>query len=295
MTDHNDYTAKIRAKGLDSTGITEQIAAEMYRNKGRRYMGIVELVVDETHEKADGTRKVDLILSLVEPAIDDHMAEYLRELTRVTYRNRQQADGQLAIDDSLRDEPTVAQVLEGGQRFRPHPFLPDDAAKDTPICDVCGGIEASAVHSTQDVLPEPDNEAEPVAEEDEPHAFTPDDTFPENCRLCGRHENGDGDPTIHVADDDIELIEPEDDVDEDDHAVVLDHAPNPLELAKLKHAHHGGRCLKNSLGTRCDYDEDDSDPEFDAAITEAAEHLADVEQLEHRRIPNPFDTTPAGA
>ncbi|WP_224279093.1 hypothetical protein [Nocardioides lacusdianchii] len=180
MTDPADYTAKIRAKGLDATGVTEQLAGEMFRNKGRHYMAIVEVKVDETHEKADGARKVDLVLTLVEPATDSALEEHLRELTRVGYLNRQQSDGQLAIDTSLGTERTVADVLASGQRYRPHPFLPDDAAKDTPICDLCGSIEASAVHSTQDVLDEPegddgsdpthdevDSEGNPVDPEDE--------------------------------------------------------------------------------------------------------------------------------
>ena len=35
-----------------------------------------------------------------------------------------------------------------------------DASVENPICDVCGGIEASAVHSTQDVLDDPDTEGD---------------------------------------------------------------------------------------------------------------------------------------
>lgn len=160
MTDPADYTAKIRAKGLDATGVTEQLAGEMFRNKGRHYMAIVELRVDETHEKADGARKVDLILTQVEPATSTDLEEHLRELTRVGYLNRQQSDGQLAIDASLGQERTVADVMASGKSMRPHPFIAVDASQDNPICDVCGGIEASAVHSTQEVLDEPDEPSE---------------------------------------------------------------------------------------------------------------------------------------
>lgn len=170
MTDPSDYTAKIRAKGLDATGVTDQLAGEMYRNKGRHYMVIAEVKVDETHEKADGTRKVDLVLTQVEPATNTDLEEHLRELTRVGYFNRQKSDGQMAIDDSLGSERTVADVMASGKSLRPHPFLPDDVAKDTPICDVCGGIEASAVHSTQEVLDDPEPEEEPDVEEEDPDA-----------------------------------------------------------------------------------------------------------------------------
>jgi hypothetical protein len=171
VTDPSDYTAKIRAKGLDATGVTDQLAGEMYRNKGRHYMAIVEVKVDETHEKADGTRKVDLVLTQVEPATNIDLEEHLRELTRVGYFNRQKSDGQMAIDDSLGSERTVADVVASGRSLRPHPFLPDDVAKDNPICDVCGGIEASAVHSAQEVLDDPETqEEEPDVQEEDPDA-----------------------------------------------------------------------------------------------------------------------------
>lgn len=179
MTDPADYTAKIRAKGLDATGVTEQLAAEMFRNKGRHYIAIVELRVDETHEKADGARKVDLVLTQVEPASSVDLEEHLRELTRVGYLNRQRADGQLAIDESLGSERTVADVLASGKSHRPHPFIVVDASQENPICDVCGGIEASAVHSTQDVLDEVDAEGDPhdPEHEDLAHDITGDEPW----------------------------------------------------------------------------------------------------------------------
>jgi hypothetical protein len=116
-----DCTAKIRAKGLDSTGVTEDIASTLYANKGKRVMAIVELHAVERHEKADGTRRVDLVLEQVEPATDDTLAEHLRELTRTLYQNRAQADGQQAIDDTL--IPDLKDAIAAGTQHRPHPFL----------------------------------------------------------------------------------------------------------------------------------------------------------------------------
>lgn len=178
MTDPSDYTAKIRAKGLDTTGVTEQLASEMYRNRGRHYIAIVELKVDETHEKADGTRKVDLILTQVEPATTTDLEEHLRELTRVGYLNRQKVDGQMAIDESLGQERTVADVLASGKSMRPHPFIAVDASQDNPICDVCGGIEASAVHSTQEVLEETEHDGSNGPLPDLPDTAYADDAEP---------------------------------------------------------------------------------------------------------------------
>lgn len=190
MTDPADYTARIRAKGLDTTGVTEQLATEMYRNKGRHYMAIVEVKVDETHEKADGTRKVDLILTQVEPATAPDLAEHLRELTRTLHFNRGIEGGQPTLDDDI--APKVSDILAAGAIHRPHPFLPDDVAKDQPICDLCGGIEASAVHMTQDFLPDGDDGEDDG--EDEPAS----DTCP--TPACVLNEGHDGDHYIQAGD-----------------------------------------------------------------------------------------------
>jgi len=89
----SDTHAKIRAKGLDATGVTEDLADQMYRSKGAHYMAIVEIRVDETHENAEGKRKVDLILTQVEPSTSPTLDDHLRELTRTLYYNRQTAAG----------------------------------------------------------------------------------------------------------------------------------------------------------------------------------------------------------
>jgi hypothetical protein len=148
-----DTTAKIRAKGLDSTGVTEDIASTLYANKGKRVMAIVELHAVERHEKADGTRRVDLVLEQVEPAVDDTLSEHLRELTRTLYQNRAQADGQQALDDTL--IPDLKDAIAAGEQHRPHPFLPTDAAADNPTCEVCGLAEIAAMHADRATLPDP--------------------------------------------------------------------------------------------------------------------------------------------
>lgn len=166
----SDTTAKIRAKGLDSTGVTEEIANQLYAHKGRHYMAIVEFKVEERHEKADGTRKVDLILTQVEPAVSDDMAEHLREISRTCYFNRGTGDQPTLTGH---EEPTVEGVMKAGAKHRPHPFLPVDATIDNPICDVCGALETAPVHSTQDALPEADDEPEGEDQDDE-KGYEPD-------------------------------------------------------------------------------------------------------------------------
>lgn len=161
-----DTTAKVRAKGLDSTGVTEDIASTLYANKGKRVMAIVELHAVERHEKADGTRRVDLVLEQVEPATDDTLAEHLRELTRTLYQNRALTGGQLAIDDTL--VPDLKDAIAAGTQHRPHPFLPVDAADDNGICDVCGLVADVGVHFEGDDPFEPPTADQEPAEEGVP-------------------------------------------------------------------------------------------------------------------------------
>lgn len=144
-----DYQAKIRAKGLDATGVTETIASDMYARKGGYWMGIVEMQVDETHDKADGKRKVDLVLTQVEPCTDSTLEDHLRELTRTLAYNRKVADddGQPTLDGGDDIEPKVADVLKAGARFEPHPYLSAQlSTDDEPVCDVCGQTEDAVVH-----------------------------------------------------------------------------------------------------------------------------------------------------
>jgi hypothetical protein len=160
-----ETAAKVRAKGLDATGVTEEIASTLYANKGKRIMAIVELHAVERHEKADGTRRVDLVLEQVEPATDDNVAEHLRELTRGLYAARAQADGQQAIDDTL--TPDLKDAIAAGQQHRPHPFLPTDAADELGSCEVCGLGENAAPHRAyaMDQIADP-FEADTEADED---------------------------------------------------------------------------------------------------------------------------------
>jgi len=157
-----DTTAKIRAKGLDTTGVTEEIASQLFTQVGRHYMAIVEFKVEEPHgPNGEGKRRVDLVLTQVEPAVDDSLAEHLRELTRTLYYNRN-LDGHTGTTLTTgSDEPTVEAVLAAGAKHRPHPFVSggvgdtDGPNPGKPICDVCGLLEAAAVHSAQDTLPDP--------------------------------------------------------------------------------------------------------------------------------------------
>lgn len=224
-----DTTAKIRAKGLDATGVTEEIANQMYTRKGAHYMAIVEFKVEERHEKADGTKKVDLVLTQVEPAIDETLEDHLRELTRTLHFNRAIDADQPTLDGGDGINPKVGDVIKAGHQHRPHPFLPVDASDDNGICDVCGLINVAGVHSTQGFLPDGDedeeeNEGDPDAEPDA--------------------HDGPGEP---IGGEPWEYAAPEG----QDEPVEYDERPNDIVLAKEKHVHVAGECIKNRHGAIC--------------------------------------------
>jgi hypothetical protein len=123
-----DYTAKIRAKGCANTGITEKVAAQLYKRKGDRLLVIAEVKVDETHEKADGDRRVDLIIETIEPVVGGDLngqaVEAVRRVQRALYVNRQ-TDEQLplapgetpepAIEDTVKELDALVETDEAGQ------------------------------------------------------------------------------------------------------------------------------------------------------------------------------------
>ncbi len=176
-----DYTAKIRAKGLDSTGVTEEIAQAMYNSPGRFTMAIVELKhVRQIHD-ADGDRQVELIINQIEPSTSPDLDAHLRNLTRTMHQNRalHSVDQQLQIETSDDLEPTIEQVIAAGEQHvaetddqlpdpddpdaepqRPNPAWEPHGYVDTPYgtCGYpdCGAAMGDKVHddvTTTNVTP----------------------------------------------------------------------------------------------------------------------------------------------
>lgn len=192
-----DTHASIATKGLDNTGITEDLADELFHKVGSHLMAIVDLqVVDRSGPNVKDKRKVHLIIDGIEPATTEDMAEHLRELSRVGYLNRAHANGTIAINEELKNERTVADVMAAGAAHKPHPFLPVDASIDNGICDVCGKLEVVPVHSQQETLPDDDTTEDLENEHDDegddhngaedehdgPHAY---DAGPDDVCACG--------------------------------------------------------------------------------------------------------------
>lgn len=178
-----ECTAKIAAKGCSATGITEDLAKTLHDQLGRKVVAVVELVSETRSEKRDGKETVVLSILTIEPAPNSATEDHLRELARSFHYERQLADGQLELTDSL--EPKVSDVLAAGAQHTNHPYLSSQlSVDDEAVCDVCGQHEAAAVHADRAQLPDPfsvpttpDDEDD---EEDEPDDGEPadlDDAF----------------------------------------------------------------------------------------------------------------------
>ncbi|WP_085894219.1 hypothetical protein [Nocardioides sp. PD653] len=199
-------TAKIAAKGCQSTGITEDLAETLHNNLGRKVLAVVELVSEARSEKRSGDESVVLSILTVEPAPNADTENHLRELARSFHYERQLADGQLTIQTGDDIEPKVNDVLAAGAKHRPHPYLASTLSTDDtehgPVCDVCGLLETAAVHQqdrdrddADEPLPDPDDEA------DVDEALEDEDSCPHpGCELTAEHD-GDHDPELRTVPD----------------------------------------------------------------------------------------------
>jgi hypothetical protein len=172
-----DTTANIRSKGCETTGLTEEIARKLADGKpGKRLMAVVELEYVMPHgPDKEGKRKIDLVISLLEPAPSQMTEDHLRELTRsFHYERKLQTEGEELPLGQEGDEPTVEQVTTAGKALEPHDFVPTQEG-DATICDVCGeDADDARHHIPADLEDEPSEEpAEPSAAEDEHHIHDP--------------------------------------------------------------------------------------------------------------------------
>lgn len=105
-----DTTARIRAKGLDTTGVSEAMATEMFaKGAGKYHMAIVEWRTEEPHgPTTEGKKRIDLVLTQVEPARDDRSANALREMARALARQRRAEDGELPLDGTSETEKPLS-------------------------------------------------------------------------------------------------------------------------------------------------------------------------------------------
>jgi hypothetical protein len=187
-------TAKIAAKGTQSTGITETIAKQLHDQLGKTIVAIVEITSEARTEQKSGDEQVKLSIGMIEVAPDGLAADHVRELARSFHYERQLTDGQPTLDgDDI--EPKVGDVLEQGARFRPHPYLASTlSTDDDAVCDVCGQHEGAPVHAERAGLDDPFAIPDDVDDADadtnvEPHDFIDDGSGA--CLECDQDEAAD--------------------------------------------------------------------------------------------------------
>lgn len=172
----SDTNAKIRGKGLEHTGVTEDHANQMYDRVGTHYVGWVDLKVVRRSDDDDGKRNVELTIESIELASADIDAEHIRRMMRVVHQNRGLAvngGAQLPLEGT--DEPTIDQVRAEREALDPEASeakeaaLADKEAADEPAEPAADelpedpwdeGPPATKVSSPFDV---PDPEPQPAA------------------------------------------------------------------------------------------------------------------------------------
>lgn len=163
----SDTTASIKAKGCESTGITEDVAEKLYKGLGSHLIAIVELEAHARTEDADGNQRVLLRIKTIEPCLDDAATEdVLRQIQRALHgARRDRTEGpMLPIDGASDREPTVQEVVEANPGVIPHDYFPTTTGE----CDACGRPQLDSIHPhEQEQLDPGDNDPEPPAD-DEP-------------------------------------------------------------------------------------------------------------------------------
>jgi hypothetical protein len=151
MTDQLDYTASIKSKRLKNTGMTEDVIRQLHGRPGARVMAVVELCVDDAHNKHDAPNHVDFSIEQVVPFLKDNEEAFLRQMTASSKRERDLSspDGQLTIETPEDLEPSVEDVIAAQRAHaaeEPHEFVPDDEHPEN--CFTCGAAKSEDVHTT---------------------------------------------------------------------------------------------------------------------------------------------------
>lgn len=105
MTDSLKYRAKINAKGLDTTGVTEDHARRMAATLGSHHVFVVEARAATVLTDEEGNQQVALVLTQVEP-VPAKQEDAVREFLRALYRQRPEIAGQDVLKGTS-DGPTV--------------------------------------------------------------------------------------------------------------------------------------------------------------------------------------------
>lgn len=109
-----DYKAFLARKGLDGTGVDENLAREMSNNRGSHTL----LIIDARHEEVtigDKGTTVKLIATNVQPVPSEH-EDTVREFMRAIHRNNPAQRGQAAltgVDEGAPSLTDTANAVKG--------------------------------------------------------------------------------------------------------------------------------------------------------------------------------------
>lgn len=93
-----DTTGRIRAKALDTTGMTEaMLDKDWSAGAGRTRMAVVELRTVEPHgPNLDGKKRIDYVIESIEPVPSAH-EDRVREFQRGLFLARPEVEGQAVL------------------------------------------------------------------------------------------------------------------------------------------------------------------------------------------------------
>lgn len=117
-----DVTGRIRAKALDTTGITESLLEHDWAGgAGRSRMAVVELRTVEPHgPNLDGKKRIDYVIEGIEPVPEKH-EDRIREFQRGLFLSRPETqDGQPTLDgDAHQQLASAAQGIDAAIEHGP--------------------------------------------------------------------------------------------------------------------------------------------------------------------------------
>lgn len=110
-----DTTGRIRAKALDTTGITEEMLAKDWRGgAGNTRMAVVELRTVEPHgPNLDGKRRIDYVIESIEPVPAEH-ENMVREFQRGLFLSRPEQEGQATLAGTAGENADALQSAANG-------------------------------------------------------------------------------------------------------------------------------------------------------------------------------------
>lgn len=146
MSDKRKWNAKVKGKGTDTTGYTEDHARAAAASLGSHTLAIVDLRAHNKVVDEDGNETVQLAIDALEP-VPEAMAESVRELMLSLYRQRPEVLGQETLkgtapgpspDDALAQVqatmPEESQAEEGTWDGDPDAPGPEFEGCDFPDC-----------------------------------------------------------------------------------------------------------------------------------------------------------------